>query len=94
MQEEINYGINIKKLPIIVIYPDFKEKSDITSSKNIQKQRRDLWNKLPVFRDSMDKVATLHIPYKKELICTALKNKDFKVQTMRKAGSYYYLSED
>ena len=29
LREEIDYGINTKGLPVIVIYPDFKEKSDI-----------------------------------------------------------------
>ena len=49
-----------------------------------------MWDKLPVFRDSMSKVATLHIPYKKSLIVSALKDDDFKVQTMTKAAAYYY----
>lgn len=49
-----------------------------------------MWDKLPMFRDSMSKVATLHVPYKKSLIVSALKDDDFKVQTMAKATAYYY----
>jgi len=90
LREEIDYGINRKGLPVIVIYPDFKEKTDIWCSTGICKQIKDLWDNLPKFRDSMDKVATLHVPYKKSLITIALNNADFKVQTMRKAGLYYY----
>lgn len=90
LQEEVDYGINTKGLPVIVIYPDFKEKSDIWCSREMRKQITDLWDKLPKFRDNMDKVATLHIPYKKELITSALKDADFKVQTMTKAGLYHY----
>ena len=90
LREEIDYGINTKGLPVIVIYPGFKEKSDICCSTGIRKQVKDLWDKLPVFRDSMSKVATLHIPYKKSLIVSALKDDDFKVQTMTKAAAYYY----
>ncbi|WP_303961191.1 TIR domain-containing protein [Succinatimonas hippei] len=90
LREEIDYGINIKGLPIIVIYPDFNEKTDICSSTGIRKQIIDLWDRLPVFRDNMNKVATLHVPYKKSLIISALENADFTVQTMTKVGRYYY----
>lgn len=90
LREEIDYGINIKGLPIIVIYPEFKEKTDIWCSTGMRKQVTDLWDKLPKFRDNMDKVATLHVPYKKFLIISALNDADFKVQTMTKAGAYHY----
>lgn len=91
LREEIDYGINAKGLPVIVIYPDFKEKTDIWCSYGMKKQVTDLWDKLPVFRDNMSKVATLHVPYKKSLIISALKDEGFKVQTMATAGKYYYL---
>ncbi len=90
LHEEIDYGINTKGLPVIVIYPDFREESDIYCSTGIRKQVKDLWDKLPIFRDSMSKVATLHIPYKKSLIVSALKDYKFRVQTVIKAGVYYY----
>ncbi|MGN0398196.1 MAG: TIR domain-containing protein [Anaerovoracaceae bacterium] len=90
LREELDYGINKKGLPVIVIYPDFKDKTDIASSSGIRKQVKDLWDKVPVFRDNMSKVATLHVPYKKALITSALKDADFKVQSMTNAGAYYY----
>lgn len=91
LKEEIDYGINTKKLPVIVIYPDFTEKTDIwCNTTGIRKQITDLWDKLPMFRDNMSKVATLHVPYKKDLITSALNDPDFKVQTMTKADQYHY----
>ena len=94
LREEVDYAINTKELPVIVIYPDFKEKSDICNSNGIRKQVKDLWDKLPVFRDNMSKVATIHIPYKKSLITSALQDADFKVQTAAEAGNYYYRLND
>ena len=90
LREEIDYGINTKGLPVIVIYPDFKEKSDIWGTNGMKKQVTDLWDNLPIFRDSMSEVATLHVPYKKTLVTSALKDSDFKVQTMTTAGAYHY----
>lgn len=90
LREEIDYGINAKGLPVIIIYPDFKEKSDICCSTGIRKQVMNLWDKIPKFRDDMDKVATLHVPYKKNLIVSALEDSGFKVQTMTNPGQYYY----
>lgn len=90
LREEIDYGINNKGLPVIVVYPGFKEKTDIYCSTGMKKQVKDLWDQLPIFRDSMEKVATLHVPYKKTLIESALSNPDFKVQTMANAGRYHF----
>lgn len=90
LREEIDYGINTKGLPMIVVYSDFKNKSDICGTNGLKKQVTDLWDKLPIFRDSMSNVAIIHVPYKKSLIESALSDPDFKVQTMTKAGNYYY----
>ena len=47
LREEIDYGINTKGLPVIVIYPEYSNKSDIIncSSKTFKKQIKDLWDK-------------------------------------------------
>ena len=92
LREEIDYGINTKGLPIIVIYPEYNSISDIIncSSETIKKNIKDLWDKLPIFRNSMDSVPTLHIPMKKEIITKALKEPKFKVATKGEAGIYYY----
>ena len=92
LREEVDYGINTKGLPIIVVYPGYTEKSDIIncSSETIKQKIKDLWNKLPVFRNSMGDVPTLHVPNKKALIKNALQNNKFMVQTKREPGQYFY----
>lgn len=91
LREELDYGINTKKLPIIVVYPDYEQKSDIVDANgNFKKSIKDLWDKIPVFRNNMDSVATIHIPCKQTYIKSALKDEDFMVSTMAKPGRYYY----
>lgn len=90
LREELDYGINKKGLPVIVVYPDFNSKSDIWCNSGIREQVTRLWDKLPVFRDNRHKVAVLHVPYKKNLISSALNDPDFKVQTMCASGDYHY----
>ena len=92
LREEVDYGINSKELPVIVVYPDFSKESDIIGceSKTIRKQIKDLWDKLPKFRDSMPDVPTLHVPNKQSLIKKALQNDNFKVQTKGKPGEFFY----
>jgi hypothetical protein len=91
LREEINYGINTLGLPIIIVYPDFSEKGDIvTSTGNFRKQVTDLWEKLPVFRDSMSNVPTIHLPNKQELIKDALNDSKFMVNSKIDTGRYFY----
>lgn len=92
LREEINYGIGNKELPVIVVYPEYSEKSDIINceSNTIKKKIKDLWDNLPAFRDSMQNVPTIHIPNKKELIRKALDDTDFMVNTQCSANVYFY----
>jgi len=92
IREEIDYGINNQGLPVIVVYPEYEEKSDIINcqSETFRKQITDLWDKLPLFRDSMHNVPTMHIPNKKILIKSALNDSDFMLSTKCAAGTYFY----
>lgn len=92
IREEIDYGINTEGLPIIVVYPEYGEKSDIINcqSETIKKQIIDLWDNLPVFRDSKHNVPIMHIPNKKDLIISALNDSKFMVASKCEAGNYYY----
>lgn len=92
LREEINYGINTLGLPVIIIYPDYDKKEDIydKTNKKIKSQIKELWKKIPILRDSMNKVPTLHIPFKKEIITMALNNRGYEVQTQKSPGRYYY----
>jgi hypothetical protein len=92
LREELDFGINNNGLPVIVIYPDFKEKSDIINcqSKTIKQQVKNLWGNVPVFKSSMGKVPTLHLPNNKSLIEKALKDKDFMVNSKSSPNEYFY----
>lgn len=91
LREEMNYGMGSLGLPVIVVYPEYREKDDIIDgSGNFKRPIRNLWDRLPAFRDYMEDVAVLHIPYRKDLIESALMNKRFMVSTMDEPGSYFY----
>jgi len=92
LREEMDFGINTNGLPVIVVYPEFSEKSDIINctSKTIKQKIKNLWGNLPIFRNSMDDVPTLHVPNKKVLIKKALNDPDFMVGTKAKANTYFY----
>lgn len=92
LREEINFGIGTKGLPVIVVYPEYKEKSDIIdcTSKTIKQQIKKIWENLPAFRDSMDSVPTIHLPYKKDLIQKALNDPDFMINSKGEPKFYFY----
>lgn len=92
LREEINFGVGTNELPVIVVYPEFSEKSDIIDcdSNTIKRQVKNLWDNIPAFRDQMDAVPTLHIPNRKALIKSALNDSDFMVLTKGAPGSYFY----
>jgi hypothetical protein len=81
LREEIDYGINDQGLPIIVIYPEYDAKESLLEGGNLKQAVKNLWNNIPVFRDSMKKVPTLHVPLKKSLIESSLRDKDFMIET-------------
>ncbi|MDR1583364.1 MAG: hypothetical protein LBS55_08940 [Prevotellaceae bacterium] len=91
LREEIDYGINNQGLPVIVVYPDFSEKSDIvTSTGNFRTHITALWDKLPIFRDSMNIVPTIHLPLQQKLIYDALNDSKFMANSKIDTSRYYY----
>lgn len=92
LREEIEYGISTKELPIIVIYPDYSEESELLNAdgKRLNDEIKKLWDNLPVFRDLMKDVPTLHILMKKEVIRNALNNPKFTVQNKCEPSIYFY----
>ncbi len=90
LREEIDYGINVCGLPVIVVYPEFKEKEDIAKDNKITQKVKNMWEKLPIFRDSLYKVPTIHVPYKKDLIKNALNDSDFMVNTKGESKIYFF----
>lgn len=94
LREEIDYGINTLGLPVIVIYPDLKAKEDLLNNDktDFNSTVKDLWNNLPIFRDSKSKVPVLHVPMNKETIIRALNNTNFNVGYGKEPGDNVYKS--
>lgn len=90
LREEIDYGINWLGLPVITIYPEFSEKADLLYNGALKQSVRNLWGRLPIFRDNMNKVPTLHVPMKKALIKSALSDTDFNLATKTSPSAYFY----
>lgn len=90
LREEVDFGINDQGLPIIVIYPEYDSKESLLTDGNLKQSIKNLWDKLPIFRDSMSNVPTLHIPIKKDIIEMSLNNKDFMLATKANPGIYRY----
>lgn len=92
LREEIDYAINNQELPVIIVYPEYTEKSDIINcqTNTFKSQIKLLWDRLPILRESMNQVPTLHIPNKKALIKSALEDKNFMINTAKDAGKYFY----
>ena len=90
LREEIDYGINDQGLPVIVIYPEYDSKESLLANGSIKQSVKTLWDKLPVFRDSMSEVPTLHVPMAKTLITQALKDTNFMLATKCASGCFRY----
>jgi len=90
LKEEIDYGINDQGLPVIVIYPEYDSKESLLNNGSLKQSVKNLWDKLPIFRDSMSKVPTLHVPLKQNLIKSALNDNDFMLSTKTDAKIYRY----
>jgi hypothetical protein len=90
LREEIDYGINDQGLPVIVIYPEYSTKESLLNNGVLEQAIKDLWGRLPVFRDSMSKVPTLHVPMNKELIKASLQNSGFMLWSKKAPGIYGY----
>lgn len=92
LRKEIDYGINTLGLPIIVIYPEFKDKSSLLTStrESLNSSVKALWDKIPVFRDSKSKVPVLHIPLSKLSIEQALNDPDLMINSKCDPSDYFF----
>ncbi len=89
LREEISYGACTLGLPIIVVYPEL-DNSQIVSNGQLSSRVNLLWDKLPILKEAMTKVPTLHIPMKKEYIEAALSNSELTVQNKGKDNLQYF----
>jgi hypothetical protein len=92
VREEIDYGINTLKLPVIVIYPDLKTTEDLLNNDktSLNNTVKALWGNLPIFKDSKSKVPILHVPMNKETIRKALNNANFRADSGNEPNDYFY----
>ncbi|WP_434211880.1 TIR domain-containing protein [[Pseudomonas] boreopolis] len=90
LREEVDYGINNQGLPVIVVYPEYATKESLLAGGSLKQEVKGLWGNLPVFRDSMSKVPTLHVPMNKDLIKQALNNGNFMVSSKGNPDFYWY----
>ena len=90
LKEELEYGMGNQGLPVIVIYPEYSEKTDIAGDSGIKQSIKNLWDKVPTFKKHMGEVATIHVPMKQTLIRDALSDSRFSVNTMKDKKDYYY----
>ncbi|MGN0262145.1 MAG: TIR domain-containing protein [Eggerthellaceae bacterium] len=85
LTEEIEYGVGILGLPVIVVYPGI---APIRHDGGFNDEVYSLWDRLPAFKRLMDEVPTLHIPMEKNSIEKALRSTNYMVQSKCKAGCY------
>lgn len=90
LREEIDYAINNQGLPVIVIYPEYDTKESLLANGNLKQAVTSLWDKLPIFRDSMKNIPSIHVPLSKQLIENALRDTDFMVATKTTPGIFRY----
>lgn len=90
LREEVDYGINGQGLPVIVIYPEYDTKESLLTDRLLKPAVKKLWDNLPVFRDSMNNVPTLHVPLNKSLIEKSLRDEDLMIATKVNSGIFRY----
>jgi hypothetical protein len=81
LREEVDYAINDQGLPVIVIYSEYNTKESLLTNGSLKQAVKNLWGKVPVFRDSIGIVPTIHIPLKQDLIKATLIDPDFMLAT-------------
>ncbi len=90
LKEEIDYGINDQGLPVIVIYPEYETKESLLMGGSLKQSVMNLWHSLPIFRDSVKNVPTIHVPLNKSLIENSLRNDDFMIATKTSPEIFRY----
>lgn len=89
--EEIEYGACTLGLPIIVVYPEL-DHSQIVSNGQFSLRVNLLWNKLPILKEAMSKVPTLHIPMRLNSVSKALSESKLTIQGKKDGDitKYFY----
>ena len=92
LREELDYGINVLGLPVIVVYADYTSNSLISDGNHKPSfLAKWLWDKVPIFRDNISKIPTAHVPLSKEYLAQALRDPDFTIQGKKTNFCWCYL---
>ena len=91
LAEEIEYGACTLGLPIIVVYPELKN-FQITSNEYPSRIVKLLWRKLPILKEAMTMVPTLHIPMELDSVRDALSDSELTIQGKKDGDitKYFY----
>lgn len=90
LREEIDYGVNLLGLPVIITYPDL-EMSEILKEGSLNTEKlQNYWQKLPILQTIWDKVPTFHIPFKKNYIGSAIVDPEMRVGGGGEIALNYY----
>lgn len=90
LREEVEYGVADQKLPVIVVYPDYKTRPDLLLNGELKQAVRNLWDKVPAIRTHMGLVPTMHVPLHKDTITWALRSTDYMLATKKQPGVSWY----
>lgn len=89
LREEISYGACTLGLPIIVVYPEL-DNSQIVSNEQLSSRVKLLWDKLPILKEAMTKVPTLHIPMRQNSVSKALSDLELTIQGKKSGDAIKY----
>lgn len=68
MNEELDYGINAKGKPLLVVYPELTMEEIIETDGKVSDKARKLWSAVPEIEIYMRKVYTQYVPFDKNAI--------------------------
>lgn len=85
MNVETDYAINVKGMPIVVVYPDLEIDQIFDSEGNCSETVQKLWEAAPLFRDNQSKVYVQHVPFDKSAIHEANNKVDDYIDYMKES---------
>lgn len=90
--EELTCGVGTMRLPLIIVYPDYKKIPELVDSTtgHLCKDIKKMWLEVPVLKECLRLVPTLHIPFNKECIKAALLDSSYSLGSKHKKGVFYY----
>lgn len=68
MNEELDYGINVKGKPLLVVYPELTMEEIIETDGKVSDKARKLWSAVPRLDKLVDIVYAQHVPFNKIML--------------------------